>query len=72
MESFESVVKAILEYWPVFGVAVIEIILRIWPSDRIRSIFSIVGKVLLGLGEIFFKISDSLSHYVPDNTSPEE
>ena len=67
MGGFDKFVEIVSQYWPIFGITALEIIMRVWPSDKIRSIFSIIGKVLSGLAKIFFLIADGLSHYVPDN-----
>lgn len=71
MEIFDKIIEMITQYWYI-AVLVLDSVMRIWPSDKVRSIFSILGKILKGLGDIFFLISDALSKYVPDNPNPEE
>ena len=48
------------------GTMVLEVILRVWKSAKIRSLFSYAGRILLALGKLSFAIADILSKIVPD------
>jgi fucose 4-O-acetylase-like acetyltransferase len=46
--------------------AILEVVFRLWKSDKIRSIFSYLGKLLHAIANFIWLISDILSKVVPD------
>ena len=48
------------------GVPLIEILFRLWPSDRIRSLLSYSGRILKAIGQLCWVLSDLLSKIIPD------
>ena len=44
-----------------------EIVGRLAPTEKRASIFSWVGKLLKGIGDICFVISDAIGKVIPDN-----
>lgn len=54
----------------IIGGAVMEVVLRLIPSTKFRSILVYVAKLLLALSALMFKLSDLLSKLVPDLRPP--
>jgi hypothetical protein len=52
------------------AVVILELVMRLWPSNKIRSILSYAGKVCLGIGKVVFALADLLSKIVPDRPAP--
>jgi len=71
IEGFTKVVDLVVQYT---GYAAIgfEVILRIWPSDNVRSVFSYAGKILHKTGDLCFALNDALNTVVQDKPSPDE
>ena len=46
--------------------AILEVVLRLWKSDKIRSLFSYSGRILIAVGKLSFALSDVISKVVPD------
>lgn len=70
MESFNNIIDIIIQYWPIVGVVALEILLRLIPSDKFRSILWYIAEVLNRLARLFEAISNSLSSLVPDRPAP--
>jgi len=66
VDGFDKFLEFFGTYWPIFGVVALEILARVFPSDKFRSILSYVGKICHGIGDIVYKISDGISAVVPD------
>ena len=54
------------------GATILEIILRLAPTEKRGSILSWTGKLLHGIGDAVFVLSDVISKVVPDNTTKVE
>jgi len=46
--------------------AIVEVVFRLWPSNKIRSLLSYTGRILVALSKLIFAISDILSKMIPD------
>lgn len=48
------------------GGLILDVVFRLWPSDKVRSIFSYAGRLAGAIGKLLFLISDLISKIVPD------
>lgn len=54
------------------GVIVLDVVMRLYPSNNIRSVLSLAGKCAMGVGKIMFVLSDVISKIVPDRPATPE
>lgn len=52
------------------GYAIVELVGRLWPSNKIRSPLSYLGRMLKAVGNLVFAVSDLISKVIPDRPAP--
>lgn len=74
MESLDQVTLWVHNHVAVVSVVagLLEVAMRLWPSNRVRSLLSYAGKFLVSLGNLVHALSDVVSKLVPDRRAPEK
>lgn len=68
MDILVQITSWITEHWAMLLSAggVLEVVLRLFPSDKVRSMLSYAGRLIGAIATLMFKISDLLSKIIPD------
>lgn len=73
MELISKVTEWISSHMAYVGIVAgaLEVAMRLFPSDKVRSMFSYAGKLFMAVGKLLFMLSDVISKVVPDKKAPE-
>ena len=72
IESVTGIVQGHADVSVSVGLVIMDVLMRLWPSNKVRSLLSYAGKLLGLLATLLFTLSDILSKIVPDRRPPPE